>query len=147
MIVAQKIQPSMRGCGFFAKIFQLKNHYQIITKSFHDMKEESIITTVVLQLIQSWFQSTATLVPTHLHLAVWFSLSNFQKQPSCDRETKPQHCMRNTLHLWEAASIDPYDLCQQCLNLVTRHCGLHKNSCFSSSCTYTDTWLEEEVYW
>ena len=70
MIAAQKIQPSIRGCGFFAKIFQLKYHYQIITKSFHDMKEESIITTVVLQLIQSWFQSTATLVPTHLHLAV-----------------------------------------------------------------------------
>ena len=135
MIVAQKIQPSIRGCGFFAKIFQLKYHYQIITKSFHDMT-----------LIQSWFQSTATLVPTHLHLAVWFSLSNFQKQPSCDRETKPQHCTRNTLHLWEAASIDPYDLCHQCLNLVTRHCGLHKNSCFSSSCTYTDTWLEEENY-
>ena len=43
MIAAQKIQPSMRGCGFFAKIFQLKNHYQIITKSFHDMKEESIL--------------------------------------------------------------------------------------------------------
>ena len=43
MIVAQKIQPSIRGCGLFAKIFQLKNHYQIITKSFHDMKEESII--------------------------------------------------------------------------------------------------------
>ena len=147
MIAAQKIQPSIRGCGFFAKIFQLKYHYQIITKSFHDMKEESIITTVFLQLIQSWFQSTATLVPTHLHLAVWFSLSNFQKQPSCDRETKPQHCMRNTLHLWEAASIDPYDLCHQCLNLVTRHCGLQENSCFSSSCTYTDTWLEEEVYW
>lgn len=147
MIAAQKIQPSMRGCGFFAKIFQLKNHYQIITKSFHDMKEESIIATVILQLIQSWFQSTATLVPTHLHLAVWFSLSNFQTQPSCDRETKPQHCMRNTLHLWEAASIDPYDLCHQCLNLVTRHCGLQENSCFSSSCTYTDTWSEEEVYW
>ena len=43
MIAAQKIQPSIRGCGFFAKIFQLKNHYQIITKSFHDMKEESIL--------------------------------------------------------------------------------------------------------
>ena len=43
MIAAQKIQPYMRGCEFFAKIFQLKNHYQIITKSFHDMKEESII--------------------------------------------------------------------------------------------------------
>ena len=43
MIVAQKIQPSMRGCGLNAKIFQLKNHYQKLTKSFHDMKEESII--------------------------------------------------------------------------------------------------------
>ena len=149
MIAAQKIQPSMRGCGFFTKIFQLKKSLSNNTKilPWHEGRKYNYVATVVLQLIQSWFQSTATLVPTHLHLAVWFSLSNFQKQPSCDRETKPQHCMRNTLHLWEAASIDPYDLCQQCLNLVKRHCGLHKNSCFSSSCTYTDTWLEEEVYW